>query len=334
MLQMAIMAKSPQRVSVESFIDPAMLACESAFLTTCKQEFQLHWSALPPLSMLRAFEAAARCGGFSAAGRELNVTHAAVAQQVRGLEERLGTQLLRRDGRGLAPTPEGRRLAERLGEALAIMRDGVAEVIEAGAERPVRITLSTGFAAGWLTHRLGEFRAERPDVELMLNPTATLIDLPRSDFDFAIRYGRGDWKGVEVERLFVSPGVVVGAPDLVARVGIETPADLLRAPWVQELGVREWSVWLAARDVTVGEKRDVLHLPAHMALDALRAGQGVGLMTRLLVERDIADGALVALFDDEAAAPGAGYWLVRRPGPLRESAAAFAGWLRREAAKG
>lgn len=294
----------------------------------------MDWSALPPLSMLRAFEAAARCGGFSAAGRELNVTHAAVAQQVRGLEDRLGVQLMRRDGRGLSLTGEGRRLADRLGEGLAILRAGVAEIVDAAADRPVQVTLSTGFAAGWLTHRLGAFRAERPDIELMLNPTATVIDIARSDFDFGIRYGRGNWDGVEAERLFVSPGVIVGTPALVARIGIETPQDLVRAPWVQEIGVREWSVWLAARGVDVGDKRGELHLPAHMALDALRSGQGVGLITRLLVERDLAEGRLLALFDDEEASPGAGYWLVRRPGPLRPNAAAFAAWLRREAAQG
>lgn len=66
----------------------------------------MDWSDLPPLSTLRAFEAAARLGGFSAAGRELNVTHAAVAQQVRALEGRLGVALMRREGRGLALTPE------------------------------------------------------------------------------------------------------------------------------------------------------------------------------------------------------------------------------------
>lgn len=294
----------------------------------------MNWSALPPLSMLRAFEAAARCGGFSAAGRELNVTHAAIAQQVRALEDRLGVQLMRRDGRGMALTHEGRRLADRLGEGLAILRAGVAELVDAAAERPVHLTLATGFAAGWLTHRLGGFRAERPDIELMLNPTATLIDLARSDFDFGIRYGRGGWEGVEAERLFVSPTVVVGTPDLVARIGIEKPMDLLRAPWVQEIGVREFSAWLAARGVTAGAKRDILHLPAHMALDAIRTGQGVGLTTRLLVERDLADGRLRALFDDEVTSPGAGYWLVRRPGPLRPTAAAFAAWLKREAAAG
>jgi LysR family glycine cleavage system transcriptional activator len=292
----------------------------------------MDWSALPPLSMLRAFEAAARCGGFSAAARELNVTHAAVAQQVRGLEDRLGTRLMRREGRGLALTHEGRRLAERLGEGLSVMRAGVAELLDAVADRPVHLTLATGFASGWLTHRLGDFRAERPDIELMLNPTASVVDLARSEFDFAIRYGRGEWEGVRAERLLVSPTVVVAAPEVVSRAAIERPEDLLRAPWVQELGVREFAAWLAARGVDAGAKRDVVHLPAHMALDAIRAGQGVGLTTRLLVARDIAEGRLVALFDDEGAAPGAGYWLVRRPGPLRPSAAAFAAWLRREAA--
>lgn len=97
--------------------------------------------------------------------------------------------------------------------------------------------------------------------------------------------------------------------------------------------MREWGAWLAARGVTPGAKRDVLRLPAHMAPDTIGAGQGIGLTTRRLVEGDIADGRLAALFDDDDSSPGAGYWRGRRAGRLRPPAAAFAAWLKREAAR-
>ena len=283
----------------------------------------MNWSDLPPLTMLRAFEAAARHGGFSAAGRELNVTHAAVGQQVRGLEERLGVTLMRREGRGLALTAEGERLA-------ATLREGVGTLVAGAAERPVQVTTTTAFAAGWLAPRLGIFRAEHPEIEMMLNPTVQVVDLARSEYDLAIRYGAGTWDGLVAEPLFVSPKVVVGTPALVGATPVETPADLLRYPWIQELGVEEWRVWLAEHGVAYGEKRDVLHLPGHMAVEALRTGQGIGFIARVLVEADLAAGRLVALFETSETET-VGYHLVRRPGRMRPDAAAFADWLRREA---
>lgn len=290
----------------------------------------MDWSDLPPLSALRAFEAAARHGGFSAAGRELNVTHAAIGQQVRGLEERLGVTLMRREGRGLALTPEGARLAATLREALDLIREGVGALVAGAAERPVQVTTTTRFAASFLASRLGAFRAEHPDVELMLNPSMQVVDLARSEFDLAIRWGAGSWDGLVSEPLLVSPMIVVGAPALVGTEPLESPADLLRFPWVQELGVEEWRVWLAERGVSMGTKRDIYHLPGHMAIEAIRAGDGVGFTARSLVEADLKAGRLVALFDTSDSTT-VGYHLVRRPGRLRQSAAAFAEWLRREA---
>lgn len=291
----------------------------------------MDWSDLPPLSMLRAFEAAARHGGFSAAGRELNVTHAAIAQQVRGLEERLGLTLMRREGRGLALTPEGERLAASLREALDLIREGVGALIAGAAERPVQVTTTTGFAASFLAPRLGAFRTEHPDIELMINPSAKIVDLARSEFDLAVRYGEGGWEGVEAEPLLVSPKVVVATPELVGSGSIREPQDLLRYPWIQELGLGEWNAWLAARGLSAGQKRDIHHLPGHIAIAALREGQGIGLTARMLVEADLRAGRLVVLFDDVSVTPKTGYWLVRRPGRMRPSAAAFADWLRREA---
>ena len=81
----------------------------------------MDWSDMPPLATLRSFEAAARHLNFTAAGREMNVTHAAVSQQVRRLEERLGVSLMVREGRGLALTDDGARLAGH--EVLRVLHD-------------------------------------------------------------------------------------------------------------------------------------------------------------------------------------------------------------------
>jgi LysR family glycine cleavage system transcriptional activator len=290
----------------------------------------MDWSDMPPLSMLRAFEAAARGGGFSAAGRELNVTHAAVAQQVRGLERRLGVALMRREGRGLSLTPEGRKLAEGLGAGFETMRGALAALAAEAADRPVRATLTPSFASNWLMPRLGRFRARHPEVELLLNPSSEVVDLRRGDYDVGVRFGKGVWPGLETEKLASTSIALVATPALLAQYRVETPRDLLSAPWVQELDQDEWRVWLAQYGVPVEGKRNTLHLPAHLAHEAIRDGQGVGMIAHLFVEDDLRAGRLVSLFpreDDD----GVGYHIVRPPGAMRADVAAFVSWLRREA---
>ncbi|MEL6482521.1 MAG: LysR substrate-binding domain-containing protein [Pseudomonadota bacterium] len=294
----------------------------------------MDWSALPPLSMIRAFEAAARTGGFSAAGRELNVTHAAVAQQVRALEARLGLRLMRREGRGVVLTPEGQRLAQGLGRGLETMRHALGEAARDAAGRPVRLTLTPKFSAYWLMPRLARFRAAHPDIELLVSPTPELVDLATGAFDLAIRFGQGGWPVAEAELLVPSAHVVVATPALLERHPVHEPADLLDIPWVQETETDEWFTWLTAHGVTPRPKHDVLHLPGYMALAAMRSGEGAGLTARNFVQAEIEAGSLVALFD-EPGAPETGYWLIQAPHPggtPRQTLRAVVEWLRAEAA--
>lgn len=283
---------------------------------------------LPPLSALRAFEAAVRTASLSAAGRELNVTHAAIGQQVRRLEEHLGLTLLERAGRGVAPTPPGAQLAAGLGEAFARMREAVEAARAAEASRPVRISTTPSFAVSWLMPRLGAFRAANPEIELMINPSAEVVDLIRERYDIAIRYGDGGWTGLKSELLVETDFVVVAAPSLIGDRQIKQPADLLKFPWLQELGTNEMQDWLSRHGVEVGPHPGNAHLPGYMVLEAARAGEGVACSTRVNVERDIAAGALVELFAGRPGSDDTGYHLVRAPGPMRPAVARFVEWLR------
>jgi LysR family transcriptional regulator, glycine cleavage system transcriptional activator len=117
----------------------------------------MDWKRLPPLTALRAFAAVAQSGSFSAAARALNVTHAAVAQQVRALEEHLDQPLVARDGRALALTAEGEQLAAALNDGFATMQRGIDALRATDGDRPLRISLTAGFAAQWLMPRLRDF---------------------------------------------------------------------------------------------------------------------------------------------------------------------------------
>jgi LysR family glycine cleavage system transcriptional activator len=190
----------------------------------------MDWTHLPPLSALRAFATVAEEGTLSAAGRRLNVSHAAVSQQVRSLEDWFGCKLVRREGRGVGLTDEGRQLAGQLETAFRGIRKAVDELAQAGHVRPLQVTMTPAFAVNWLMPRLSEFRHLHPGIELMLNPNGELVDPQPGGVDLAIRYGGGAWPGVESELLFRSPMVVVAARSLVGDETFEDPQRLTRYP--------------------------------------------------------------------------------------------------------
>ena len=285
--------------------------------------------ALPPLSALRAFEAAARHGSLTAAASELNVTHAAIAQQVKRLEEWFGVSLLQRAGRGVSPTDRGAELANGLGEGFGAIRTAVERLTQQDEDRPLWITLTPTFAVHWLMPRVGSFRAKHPEIELMVNPSPDVIDLKKEDYDVAIRFGRPPWPGLESRRLVAAEYALVAAPSLLEHHKLNAPADLLGVPWVQEFGREEIRVWLASRGVEFKEHRNVMNVPGHIMLEAVKRGQGVGLTATEWVKEDVKNGALVILFADEED-PELGYHLVTRPAPHRPAVKAFLSWLNTE----
>lgn len=283
--------------------------------------------ALPPLSALRAFDAAARSGSLSAAARELNVTHPAISQQVRRLEAWFGVKLMERSGRGMALTPAGARLAAGLADGFGTIARIVSEVARTSEDRPIRATMTPAFAVGWFMPRIGGFRALHPEIEITVHPTSKIIDLAADDYDVAFRFGRGDWPGTQAERIVETNVVPVATPAFLKAHPVEDLGDLARVPWVQELGTAEMGTWLAAHGIEPGGHRDQINVPGSLLADAVRRGDGVGLIPYSHVADELAAGTLVALFEDEAD-PDLGYYMVCREGPHRANLRRFLAWAR------
>jgi LysR family glycine cleavage system transcriptional activator len=290
----------------------------------------MDWTALPPLSALRAFAAYADRGSVAEAGRALNVSHAAISQQIRNLEAHMGVTLLDRHGRWMRLSAEGERLAAALIEGFGTMLQTTQELTGRDADRPLEISATPGFAAVWLMPRLPLFRARHPEISLTIDPSAALRTLEPGGLDVAIRYGNGDWPGLESTLLVLSPIVVVAATDLVGEREIASPADLRPFPWLQELGTNEATDWFAEHGVEQDRSRGMTGLPGNMMIEAARQGQGVAITARLFVEPDIRAGRLRLLFEDTRKK---GYYLVTRPGVARPPLRHFVSWLRREAVK-
>ncbi len=288
----------------------------------------MNWRNLPPLSALRAFAAFAETRNIVAAGEALGVSHAAISQQLRGLEGHLDVPLLDRSGRSLELTSAGQRLAQALQSGFSGMIDAVEEITGQLEARPIHVSVTPTFAASWLMPRLSKFRAAHPDVDLMIDPSANVVALGADGIDIAIRYGSGPWPGTESEMLLQSPMVVVAAPSLVGERPITDLNELADFPWLEEFGTSESTRWFRRFGVQ-GMARGLMQVPGNLMLDGARDGQGVAVTVREFVARDIAAGRLRVLHTEET--PDSGYHIVTRPGVLRKSVKDFVSWLRREA---
>jgi LysR family glycine cleavage system transcriptional activator len=288
----------------------------------------MNWSNFPSLNSLRAFAAVAETGSYSRAGTDLNVSHAAVSQQIKALEARLGVTLVFRERRGIRLTEEGAVLARHLAKGLAAIRDGVEALTGADTARPVQVTMSPAFAMSWLMPRIMDFQHRHPEITLMLNPTAQVIDLAAGGIDLAIRFGDGDWRGMIVAPLLLPDMVVVAARELIGKRDTTDPAKFAELPWLQELGTNEVAEWMERRGVKPKRPPRITHMPGNLIMEAVRRGDGLTYTARCFVENQIQSGQLIVLSSENDTG---GYYIVRRPGVLRPPVRAFVNWLRKQA---
>lgn len=286
----------------------------------------IDWRAFPSLTSLRAFEATARLQSFSQAARDLNVTHAAISQQVRALEEHLGRELIFRAGRGLTLTVEGVKLAQAVAEGFRVIELAVADLRTVEPGSPLRVTMTPAFAAQWLMPRLREFWAAHPDVPLMLHPEKRVVDLRREGLEVGIRFGNGDWPGVESEYLTSANYIIVAAPSLLAGRKTLSLDEIAAMPWVVEPDWPEAFAWLKSFGLRP-EALDITYIPTEeLALSAARQGYGLHIEAAALVQHDLDVGDLVEVgkVDDQSLA----YYVVTRPGPKRAELKTFIKWLK------
>ncbi len=295
---------------------------------------------LPPLSALRAFEAAARLHSFSKAADELHVTPAAISHQIHALEEDLGVKLFHRLNRAVELTDSARLLLPGLSEAFAGIQASVRRLRVHNDTGTLTVTVSPSFAAKWLVVRLHRFQALCPDIDVRISASDAVVDLPNSDFDIAIRYGNGRYPGLEVELLAQNEVFPACSPRLLENgPPLRTPADLLHHALIHDTAIDRdplaptWAMWLKAAGVNGGPTvPGVTYSVGYMGLDAAISGNGVVLAYSTIAAADVAAGRLVRLFS--LALPDLfSYYIVTVPGALaRPKVRAFHDWLGHEAA--
>ncbi|MES1265780.1 MAG: LysR family transcriptional regulator, partial [Variovorax sp.] len=146
-----------------------------------------------PLQTLPTFRVVARLANLRAAADELHLTHSAVSQQIKLLEEQLGFQLFDRPGRRVVLNAAGVALLNAVEPALAQLDDGMraAEAAASGAEHRLRVTLLPSFAQRWWMPRMASWRERHPDIAIEVHTSQQVVDLQREGFHAALRQGNG-----------------------------------------------------------------------------------------------------------------------------------------------
>jgi LysR family glycine cleavage system transcriptional activator len=294
---------------------------------------------LPPLIELRAFEAAARHLSFKRAAAELGVTPTAISHQIRLLERYCGCALFRRRPRPLSLTEAGARLFPVIRDGLEAFAKAISAVKRGGDSQPLRITTTNAFASRWLVPRLARWKKVRPQVTLEVIGTDNVVDMHSGDADVAIRYATRRSVPAEgiTEELMSDRFWPICSPHLLG-LGLKRPTELknhvlVHSYWSpSDVEPPTWQRWLGLarrRWRAVPEFKDMQHLSFREelhAIEAVIAGQGIGIFSDVLVAGELAAGSLVKAFD--LSVPGYRFYVVRRRDHPREKMIqAFSKWL-------
>lgn len=249
-----------------------------------------------PLQFLPTFIIAARLENLRAAAQQVHLTHGAVSQQIRQLEQALGYRLFERRGRGVRLNGAGRELLAAAEPALQALEQGVLRARAVDAGQGLRISVLPSFAHYWLLPRLPAFQAAHPDIVLDIDASLAVQDLAHHGFDAAIRIGAGEWRGVQVQRIADGEVIPVATPALAQRWQTALLQGDEGLPLLEH-DVTPWRAWFRARGMAESGRPLALFNDAGLLLRAAEQSFGIALVKSLLVRDMLAAGRLVALAD-------------------------------------
>ncbi len=280
---------------------------------------------------LRLFDAVARHLSFTAAASELNRTKGAISYQIARLESELGFKVFERHYRGIVLTERGKKLWHASQMAFRELDHEIAQLRDEQAER-ITIGMSTYFASRWLSQRLMTFTAKHPRIGLRLQPLVDLMDLRTYNIDMAIRWGKGDWSDLQIERLFLCPAFPTAGVSIAKRVENESLETVLASsPHLHDRDASEaWLDWYQRAGFPYRSTRDDLVVPdPNVRVQAVVDDQGVALNDRLVID-ELNDGRLFQISTVEMS--DYGYFLACPQGPLDgPGLRQFRDWLLEEA---
>ena len=267
-----------------------------------------------PLQTLPAFRAIAARSNLRAAAEELHLTHSAVSQQLKLLEQQIGFPLFDRRGRRVVLNAAGAALWRAVEPALAQLDEGLraAAAASAASTQRIRLTLLSSFAQRWLLPRIGRWRERHPDIALELHTSQAVVDLPREGFHAALRQGNGQWRGLQALCLTDSPFIALGSPQAAQRLQGRDVAALADEPLLGSAS--RWQQWFALQGVRTRINPVATFSDAGLMLQAAEQNLGLALSREILAADALRDGRLVRLSPAVLdAGLGDAYWLAFPP---------------------
>ncbi|WP_296417083.1 transcriptional regulator GcvA [Pseudooctadecabacter sp.] len=286
---------------------------------------------LPPLTALRAFEAAARHLSFAKAAAELNVTPAALSFQIKSLEDHLGHPVFHRLNRAVELTEAGRALAPGVTDGFAALSAAWRNTQRLSDNKTLTVTAGPAFTSKWLAPRLFEFAQAHPEIELRFSASLRLIDFDRDEVDVAIRFGLGNDEGVFSEPLIREWMTPMMTPELAAKY--DTPEKLDGAPLIHDESITffkqptDWPAWCRAAGISIDTTSGLRFSQADHALDTAISGAGVVLGRVSLATRALEQGRLVAPFKTGLLTQAQFRFICPEGTQTRPHVAAFKNWI-------
>ncbi|WP_182915365.1 LysR substrate-binding domain-containing protein [Rhodopseudomonas palustris] len=287
---------------------------------------------MPSLEAMRVFEVAGRHGSYSRAADELNITHGAVSQRIRQLEEQVGVTLFQRAGHRMELTPSGRRMHGRVTRSLAELTAAVTALSSSGPDVEVTVSMLPVMAARWLLPRLPKFNERYPQIHINVRSDRLLANFKSDRVDIAVRLGSGAWKGLNAIRLMDEEVFPVCSPHYNDGRFTRDPRAFVNERMLIDPNV-PWSAWFRSCGVQI-DRRIVGNsfLDANLLMEAAIHGQGLALARQSVARGDLLGGRLVRLSEHSYRLPMS-HFLVYPPSlDSNAPVMAFRDWLLAEAA--
>jgi DNA-binding transcriptional LysR family regulator len=289
---------------------------------------------LPSLSSLRAFEAAALHLNLRRAAADLFITESAVSRQIASLESLLGVQLFHRANQRITLTAAGALYSGQVREMLRkLQRDTLDIMAHQGAGGIVELACVPTLAVEWLIPRLPDFYALHPKVVVNISAQSDVFLFDGTPYDAAIHFGEAVYPGANADLLFGEESVAVCRPDFFGRRKRIDARDIAQAPLLH-LATRSfgWKQWMEAADIDDANAMRGARFDHHsMVIAAARAGLGIGLVPRFLVEEYLASQQLVIPVARSLRSSRAYYLVLPDTRPMSDAMQRLRTWLREAA---
>jgi LysR family glycine cleavage system transcriptional activator len=297
-------------------------------------------ASLPPLNSLRAFESAGRHLSFSKAAEELNVTPGAISQQIRSLEDFLEITLFKRRNRSIVLTDSGQIFLPLLSDGFSRITEAVDAVRRSQGDEPLTISAAPSFTSKWLIPRLCKFQALHPEIDVRIDASSRLVDFVREDIDVGIRFGTGEFEGLESIYLFSFDLIPVCSPDLMHEgKAVRDLSDIRYHTLLHsddtdfDPSFPDWAMWLATAGVDdVDPSRGIYFSQGEMVIEAAIEGQGIGLVASVMAAGAIESGRLVQPFETRLPVRLSFHLITSRQKLRSSKVGAFRQWILDESA--